>query len=150
MIGNDPLFLLMFVLMGTFLLRAVGVIGAGHMEQDTPLFRWIGCVAFAIAAGIMAKILFIPSGVLAEAPLISRLGGAAVGLLAAVEVREAAVAAVASHLRRLEPQTFGGQARAIRGRHHHAQRRVEAGPAMRRAGHRFPQPFYNRGQARKT
>ena len=81
MIGNDPLFLLMFALMGTFLLRAVGVIGAGHMEQDTPLFRWIGCVAFAIAAGIMAKILFIPSGVLADEPLISRLGGAAVGVL---------------------------------------------------------------------
>jgi branched-subunit amino acid transport protein len=80
-IGNDPLFLLIFGLMGTFLLRAVGVIGAGHMEQDSPLFRWIGCVAFAIAAGIMAKILLVPSGVLAEAPIISRLGGAAVGLL---------------------------------------------------------------------
>ncbi len=76
-----PLSLLMLGLIGTFLLRALGVVGAGHMEQDTPLFRWIGCVAFAIAAGIMAKILFIPSGVLAEAPLISRLGGVAVGLL---------------------------------------------------------------------
>ena len=78
---TDPLTLLMLGLAGTFLLRALGVVGAGHMEQDTPLFRWIGCVAFAIAAGIMAKILFIPSGVLADAPLISRLGGAGVGLL---------------------------------------------------------------------
>ena len=81
MIVTDPLTLLMLGLMGTFALRALGVVGAGHMEQDSPLFRWVGCVAFAIAAGIMAKILFIPSGVLAEAPLISRLGGAAVGLL---------------------------------------------------------------------
>ncbi len=81
MIVTDPLYLLMLGLIGTFLLRALGVVGAGHMEQDTPLFRWIGCVAFAIAAGIMAKILFIPSGVLAEAPLIFRLGGVAVGLL---------------------------------------------------------------------
>ena len=78
---TDPLALLMLGLMGTFALRALGVVGAGHMEQDSPLFRWVGCVAFAIAAGIMAKILFIPSGVLADAPLISRLGGAAVGLL---------------------------------------------------------------------
>ena len=80
-IVTDPIYLLILGLAGTFLLRTLGVVGAGHLEQDTPLFRWIGCVAFAIAAGIMAKILFIPSGVLAEAPLISRLGGAAVGLL---------------------------------------------------------------------
>lgn len=81
MIVTDPLYLLILGLTGTFLLRAVGVVGAGRLEQDTPLFRWIGCVAFAIAAGIMAKILLIPSGVLAEASLISRLGGVAVGLL---------------------------------------------------------------------
>lgn len=81
MIVSDPLYLLMLGLLATFLLRALGVVGAGHLEQDSPLFRWIGCVAFAIAAGIMAKILFIPSGVLADAPLSSRLGGAAVGLL---------------------------------------------------------------------
>ena len=77
----DPLSLLMLCLLGTFLLRALGVVGAGRLEQDTPLFRWVGCVAFAIAAGLMAKILFLPSGVLAESALSSRLGGVAVGLL---------------------------------------------------------------------
>jgi branched-subunit amino acid transport protein len=76
-----PLALLLLAPLGTFLLRGVGVVGAGQLQQDTPLFRWIGCVAFAIAAGIMAKILFIPSGALSEASLIARLGGAAVGLL---------------------------------------------------------------------
>ena len=77
----DPTIILLLSLLGTFLLRALGVVGAGRLEPDTPAFRWIGCVAFAIAAGIMAKILFIPSGVLAEASLISRLSGVAVGLL---------------------------------------------------------------------
>lgn len=78
---TDPIYLLILGLAGTFLLRVLGVVGAGHLEQDTALFRWIGCVAFAIAAGIMAKILFITSGALAEASLIARLGGAALGLL---------------------------------------------------------------------
>jgi len=78
--GADPLYLLLLGLLGTFLLRAFGVIGAGRLEQDMPVFRWIGCVAFAIAAGIMAKILFMPSSILAEASIISRLGGVAVGL----------------------------------------------------------------------
>jgi len=77
----DPLSVLVLGLLGTFLLRVLGVVGAGRLEVDTPLFRWIGCVAFAIAAGLMAKILFLPSGVLANAALSSRLGGVAVGLL---------------------------------------------------------------------
>ena len=76
----DPLVLLLLALLGTFLLRAVGVVGAGHLDQGSALFRWIGCVAFAIAAGIMAKILLVPSGVLAEAALAARLGGVAAGL----------------------------------------------------------------------
>ena len=82
MTPTDPTVLLVLALIGTFLLRAFGVIGAGRIEQEMAVFRWIGCVAFAIAAGLMAKILFIPSGILAEASLMSRLGGVALGLLA--------------------------------------------------------------------
>ena len=78
---TDPLSVLVLSLLGTFLLRALGVVGAGRLEEDTALFRWVGCVAFAIAAGLMAKILFLPSGALAEAAISSRLGGVAVGLL---------------------------------------------------------------------
>lgn len=72
--------LLVLALAGTFALRAAGVLAAGRIEEGTPLFRWIGCVAFAIAAGLMGKILLLPSGVLAEAPLLSRLGGVAIAL----------------------------------------------------------------------
>lgn len=71
---------LLLALAGTFALRGLGVVGAGRLEQDSPLFRWVGCVAFAIAAGIMAKILLLPSGVLAEATLPARLGGVALGV----------------------------------------------------------------------
>ena len=78
---TDPVSVLVLALLGTFLLRAFGVVGAGRLKEDSPLFRWIGCVAFAIAAGLMAKILFIPSGALAEAAISSRLGGVAIGLL---------------------------------------------------------------------
>ena len=77
----DPLALLVLALLGTFALRAAGVVGAGHLDQGSALFRWVGCVAFAIAAGIMAKILVLPSGVLAGAALAARLGGVAAGLV---------------------------------------------------------------------
>lgn len=77
----EPITLLLLALLGTFLLRAAGVVGAGRLREDTPLFRWIGCVAFAIAAGLMAKILLLPSGVLADAAMTARLGGVAAGVL---------------------------------------------------------------------
>ena len=80
MSATDSATVLLLSLLGTFLLRALGIVGAGRLEEDTSLFRWIGCVAFAIAAGLMSKILCIPSGVLAEAALSARLGGVAVGL----------------------------------------------------------------------
>ena len=80
MTAGEPLILLVLALAGTFLLRALGVVGAGHLDQKSALFRWVGCVAFAIAAGIMAKILVLPSGVLADAALAARLGGVALGV----------------------------------------------------------------------
>jgi hypothetical protein len=39
-------------------------------------------VAFAITAGIMIKVLMVPSGILAEAPLLARFCGIAFGITA--------------------------------------------------------------------
>lgn len=72
--------LLALCIAASFSLRAIGVIGAGRLRETSPLFRWIGCVAFAIATGIMAKIIVTPSGALADVSLVTRLAGVAVGL----------------------------------------------------------------------
>ena len=64
----------------TYAQRAIGALGAGRLREDSALFRWIGCVAFAITTGIMAKLVLSPSGTLAEAPLSARLLGISVGL----------------------------------------------------------------------
>ena len=77
---NDPEILLVLCLLGTFLLRAAGVFAAGQVDDDSALFRWIGCVAFAIAAGLMAKIILLPSGMLADSSLTARLVGIGAGV----------------------------------------------------------------------
>ena len=76
---NDPMTLLVACLAGTFVLRSIGVIGAEKLERNSALFRWVGCVAFAIAAGLMAKIILVPKGILAETSLFARLLGVGVG-----------------------------------------------------------------------
>jgi branched-subunit amino acid transport protein len=79
---NDPngLLLLLVCVAASVSLRVFGVMGAGRLHESSALFRWIGCVAFAIATGIMAKIIVTPSGALAEVSLFTRLAGVAIGL----------------------------------------------------------------------
>jgi len=73
--------LLLLCILGTLILRVVGVIGAGQLNESSAFFRWISCVAFAISAGIMSKILLLPSGVLVDTPIDARIGGIGVGLV---------------------------------------------------------------------
>ena len=48
------------------------------MDDDSPIFEWVTCVAYAIATGLMMKIILLPGGALTETHLIDRLAGLAV------------------------------------------------------------------------
>ncbi|MGB7181923.1 MAG: AzlD domain-containing protein [Burkholderiaceae bacterium] len=74
--------LLAAAILGTFVWRAVGVLVAGRIDEGSPIFNWITCVAYAISAGLMMKLLILPTGVLAE----TSLGNRALAFLAAVIV----------------------------------------------------------------
>lgn len=64
---------------GTYIWRAFGVAAAKHIRDDGAPARWIACVAYAILAGLIARMIVLPIGVLTEAPLIDRLGALALG-----------------------------------------------------------------------
>lgn len=64
----------------TFLWRIFGVIASGRLDQRGPLFQWIMCVAYAMLAGLIARMVLVPSNELAETPLGLRLGAAAAAL----------------------------------------------------------------------
>lgn len=57
---------------GTYAWRLAGVLVAGHVEEGSPFFAWVTCVSFAIAAGLMMKLLVLPTGVLAQTSFIDR------------------------------------------------------------------------------
>jgi hypothetical protein len=69
-------------ILGTYGWRFIGVLAAGRIEEGSKYFVWVTCVAFAIAAGLMMKLLILPGGVLADTSLMDR----AIAFLAAISV----------------------------------------------------------------
>ena len=74
----DAASLLGIAIVCTYSWRWLGVLIAGRMDDDSPIFEWVTCVAYAIATGLMMKIILLPGGALTETHLVDRLAGLAV------------------------------------------------------------------------
>src|SRR5262249_22590589 len=61
----------------TYLPRALGVLLAGRIDAEGRLFDWVACVAYAILAALVARMIVLPTGPLVETSLATRLAGAA-------------------------------------------------------------------------
>lgn len=68
--------------LGTYFWRGLGVVFSGRLRTDSPWFEWVGCVAYAMLAGLTIRIVLMPSGALAETDLVDRVFSAAIALLA--------------------------------------------------------------------
>lgn len=64
--------------LATYVWRGLGVMLSGRMSPNSPALDWIGCVAYALLAGLIARMVVLPIGPLAETTLTARLSGAAV------------------------------------------------------------------------
>lgn len=65
--------------LGTFMWRVLGVALETKVRQDSPLFVWIGCVAYAMVAGLMARVMIMPGGDMTLDGMSWRLGAFLVG-----------------------------------------------------------------------
>jgi branched-subunit amino acid transport protein len=61
--------------------RALGVALSGRVSIESRIFEWIACVAYALLAALIARMIIFPIGPLAETHLADR-AGAAIGALA--------------------------------------------------------------------
>ena len=66
---------------GSYVWRGLGVWVADRIDVESGWFRWITCVAFAMIAGLMARVILLPVGELAHTSLAQRLAGVAVAVL---------------------------------------------------------------------
>lgn len=64
----------------TYASRGLGVLFAGRIDPASPLFDWVGCVAYALLAGLIARMILLPIGPLADVPLAVRLSAAGIAL----------------------------------------------------------------------
>ena len=81
-VGAGDLWLLILACAaGTYLWRALGVALAGRLDPNGEIFSWMGCVALAMIAGLVSRMLIDPVGVLATTSLLERLGATACGLV---------------------------------------------------------------------
>ena len=78
---TDLLVLVLACAAGTYLWRALGVAVAGRLDPNGEVFSWMACVALAMIAGLVARMLVEPVGVLATTTLLERLGATACALV---------------------------------------------------------------------
>lgn len=57
----------------TYCWRALGVALSGRLKVDSELFDWISCVAYAMIAALVSRIVIMPTGILAQSALPERL-----------------------------------------------------------------------------
>src|ERR1700694_2209780 len=67
---------------GRYVWRGLGVLLSGRIQVNSELFNWVACVAYAMVAGLISRILLIPSGMLVQTLLVERLGACVLALIA--------------------------------------------------------------------
>ena len=80
----------------TYVWRALGVALSGRIDPTGPVFEWVGCVAYALLAALIARMIVMPVGPLEETDLGMRMVSAAIALAAFFLVRESIFFGVAA------------------------------------------------------
>lgn len=76
----DPWLLLAICGLATYLWRGPAVLIAAGVNPKGEGFAWISCVAYAIIAGLVSRMLILPTGALAETTALERALGSALAL----------------------------------------------------------------------
>jgi branched-subunit amino acid transport protein len=64
----------------TYVWRFLGVALSGRINPNGPVFEWVGCVAYALLAGLIARMIVMPVGPLQGTDLGNRLASAGIAL----------------------------------------------------------------------
>jgi len=81
MIEQTPWFILTLCIGATFIWRALGIGVAARIDPNGALFQWFSCVAYAMLAGLITRILVFPVGTLEQTETIDRVGAMGAGFI---------------------------------------------------------------------
>jgi branched-subunit amino acid transport protein len=71
-----PILIMVVGAAATYVWRALGVVLSGRFDPEGALFQWAACIAYALLAALVARMILLPTGPLAETPAIDRLAAA--------------------------------------------------------------------------
>lgn len=71
--SNGWWFIFIFVCLGTYFWRGLGVLISGHVSQDSEVFKWLSCVTYAMVSALTFKLILFPVGLLSHVPLWYRV-----------------------------------------------------------------------------
>jgi len=91
----DIWLLLLLCALGTYAWRGLGVLLSGRISVHGVLFTWVTCVTYAMIAGLVMRIIVMPSGLLATSLTWHRLLACLLGLAAYYVCRRNLLIAVA-------------------------------------------------------
>jgi branched-subunit amino acid transport protein len=80
----------------TYFWRASGVALSGRINADSALMRWVAAVAYAMLAGLIARLIVEPQGTLGTTALWMRLSAAALAVVVYFLGRRSVVLGVAA------------------------------------------------------
>lgn len=66
--------------LATYFWRAFGVAVGGRIDPNGKAFEWFACVAFAVLAALILRLILFPSGGVSELPAAVRVGAAALAV----------------------------------------------------------------------
>ncbi len=76
--------------------RWLGVFAGGRLREDGELLVWVRCVATALVAGVISKLVLFPEGSLADTPIWLRVTAICLGFLAFQASRQRVIVGVLS------------------------------------------------------
>ena len=87
-------FILIAGWVGNDMWRMLGVVFAGRLKEDSVVFTYVRAVATALVAGVIAQLIFLPTGSLGQSPLWIRLAAVAAGFAAFKLARDSVLVGV--------------------------------------------------------
>ncbi len=84
--------------MATYFWRFLGALFAQKIQPDGAIFKWVTCVSYAMLAGLISRMVFIPIGPLEAVPGWIRISGILIGLAAFFLFRKQVLVGVSTGL----------------------------------------------------
>jgi len=72
-ISSNIILVILVTSLATYLSRFLGVISSEKIDIKSKIFRWFNCIAYAILAALIARMIIFPAGVLSESSIFIRL-----------------------------------------------------------------------------